>query len=328
MQISNTYQRLDYIDIARGIGIILVVLSHSACPDLMYWANGFFMPLFYVLTGYTDKTNKVNRIVVEKKIKRLILPYLIFNIILLLVYNHHKTIDLVGVLYSRYGVFRGFEDNIYLLESGNRPLWFLTSLFTAYVLYYILICANKKRIKFLIFSYLLMAFSFRYLPILLPWSLDIAPAGALYIYLGRILREKGVVEKLTLKFLVSFIFIYAIAHFLNGPENMSAGGYGRSLVLSLICGSLGSIITLVLAKLQQSFNRVWGGVRYIGKHTLTIFCLHLPIIDKVLVCLTKMKVSNEIIISFVQLALALIIGLVLSILFKRFMPFVVGEKLY
>lgn len=243
----------------------------------------------------------------------------------MLIYSHHKIIDIIGVMYSRYGVYRGFEDNIYLLESGNRPLWFLTSLFTAYVFYYILICTNKNRINIMILSYLLMAFFFRYLPILLPWSLDIAPVGALYIYLGRIIKEKGIIEKMTFKIYASLIFIYAITHFLNGAENMSAGGYGRSFLLSLICGSLGSIIILHFAKLSQRYNHVWG-VRYIGQHTLTIFCLHLPVIDYVLFYLTEKKVSNEIIISFIQLAIAIVIGLVLSMFFKRFVPFVVGER--
>lgn len=48
--------RYDYIDIAKGIGIFLVVCSHSLCSDLMYFANGFFIPLFFVLSGYTSKT--------------------------------------------------------------------------------------------------------------------------------------------------------------------------------------------------------------------------------------------------------------------------------
>lgn len=47
-------QRLDYVDIAKGIGIVLVVISHSACPEMMFYATYFFVPIFFFCSGYTS----------------------------------------------------------------------------------------------------------------------------------------------------------------------------------------------------------------------------------------------------------------------------------
>ena len=65
-------KRLDWIDIAKGIGIILVVLGHTLVPQvretgfagfLWIFIYNFHMPLFFFLSGYLieteDATNRI-----------------------------------------------------------------------------------------------------------------------------------------------------------------------------------------------------------------------------------------------------------------------------
>ena len=82
--------RLVSIDIARGLGIILVVLGHTVRPGMLDipWCNFFFqliysfhMPLFFVLSGYTfaltyGKYLNKPALFAKKKIKSLLIPLL------------------------------------------------------------------------------------------------------------------------------------------------------------------------------------------------------------------------------------------------------------
>ena len=49
--------RLDFIDILKGIGILLVIFSHSGAEneENMVYVGGVFIPLFFVVSGYTYK---------------------------------------------------------------------------------------------------------------------------------------------------------------------------------------------------------------------------------------------------------------------------------
>ena len=44
-------ERLDYIDLAKGIGILLVVIGHGAFNN--FGINIFHMPLFFCISGLT-----------------------------------------------------------------------------------------------------------------------------------------------------------------------------------------------------------------------------------------------------------------------------------
>ena len=74
-----------WVDICRGIGIILVVIGHCHPPfeKLIY---GFHMPLFFILTGYLCKKRNSVDIwnSIRKDIKRYIVPYFILCLINLL----------------------------------------------------------------------------------------------------------------------------------------------------------------------------------------------------------------------------------------------------
>lgn len=57
------FVRLDWVDIAKGIGIVLVTLGHTNARHLFgdyvgWWINAFHMPLFFVMAGLCFDPNR------------------------------------------------------------------------------------------------------------------------------------------------------------------------------------------------------------------------------------------------------------------------------
>ena len=70
-------KRLDWIDIAKGIGIILVVLGHTLVPQVRETGFVGFLWMYLFEKGLFHYTNKGKFIL--GKLQYLMLPYLIFS---------------------------------------------------------------------------------------------------------------------------------------------------------------------------------------------------------------------------------------------------------
>ena len=62
-----------YLDVARGIGLLLVIISHS-CGLSPYLIN-YYIPLFFVVSGYLYKPGRSYGENMAHKAKRLLVPY-------------------------------------------------------------------------------------------------------------------------------------------------------------------------------------------------------------------------------------------------------------
>ena len=53
-------KRIDFIDVAKAIGIVLVMMSHSVgfLFNAGYYFTALFMSLFFFLSGYTYSDNR------------------------------------------------------------------------------------------------------------------------------------------------------------------------------------------------------------------------------------------------------------------------------
>lgn len=77
-------QRFDYLDVAKGIGILLVVWAHIL---LVGWSHrliyAFHMPLFFLISGilYNKDKYKTFAEFFRVRFKRLIVPYLIYSVV-------------------------------------------------------------------------------------------------------------------------------------------------------------------------------------------------------------------------------------------------------
>ena len=298
--------RLQWIDAAKGIGIILVILIHSeiwnCCKstesplfsDLARFigiAAIPIMPLFYILSGYTFKEQPS---VMKQRLKRLISPYALWGCIALsiLTITSGKNADLsdfllhsAGLIYSRFS-FLPPENGatITLFPNGAEPLWFLTSLVSSYACFLVLIRFPQFR-NLIIISYIITTALLTFLPILLPWSIDTAPAGALFLYAGYMMKKLNIFQLRKLWLLLSALLllpVYQILISYNGEINMSIRLFGKHTFLSpclfLFIGITGSYlycllcIFLVKCKLAHALT-------YIGRISLTILCSHMLVLS-------------------------------------------------
>lgn len=74
--------RLKYIDITKGIAILLVLLGHLLEPDsyLKTIIYVIHMPLFFIASGMTIKSQNI-KLCISKRFKRIYVPYIIWALI-------------------------------------------------------------------------------------------------------------------------------------------------------------------------------------------------------------------------------------------------------
>lgn len=120
-------KRISYIDMAKGIGILLVVFGHLgfASESLLTWIMSFHMPLFFILSGmllsHTNATRHSMSAFLKKKAKTILVPYFTFSII---------SIIFSGILDSTtFGSYLPTALTQTISFYGISVLWFLPALF-------------------------------------------------------------------------------------------------------------------------------------------------------------------------------------------------------
>ena len=319
-------EHLNFIDIAKGIGIILVLLSHSVLPESMFFSNLFFIPLFFVLSGYTFTTLSL-----KKKVCRLLKPYFFFNflIVVMMYVSNMRDISLnqlLGVLYSRYAIvpLNIASDNQILMNLGNSPTWFLTSMFTAFLALSITLKIQDKHRWVILVVYIAATYFMDRLPVLLPWSFDIAFLMSLFIRFGMYIK-RGDFISLNWYYVVLMTLIYAFLAYSNGYCNISVRDFGNSIVFYLLGGMVGSYLVMRLSLiLDKTCLRNFFVV--IGKNSMVIFCIQLPLLfvaQKIFLPIT-MLLPDPIkmpMLSVFQVIFALVVGCGISRVLNRYLPF-------
>jgi len=289
---------MGFVDVAKGVGIISVVLFHSGFyPGVVSFLSAFKMQMFFVISGYLHKPGAGSLVRLRKRSRTILLPYLLFNLFLLLAraildlsasrFSWRSLLDIsLGAAYSRYYLYPvGTASNPCLLDNFNSPMWFLTALMSSSAIFFPLVAWIGDRPRRLLASsagLVLAGIAASRLPILLPWSLDTAPLGALFMLLG---TELSKIRYFSKRWTIPHAFgmLAAAAGFLlcswyNSDVSMYGREYGNHGILSVLAfiaiGVFGSLLYIWAAQLLVHL-RANSLLAFFGKRTVFILCLHL-----------------------------------------------------
>lgn len=155
MDITNNKNRIISLDIAKAICIILVVVGHYVPDDSPEWYKlihdviyTFHMPLFMFASGYVYIATKKNigyGDFLVKKIKRLMIPYLITSVIVISI----KMLTQGNMSVDNPVTWISYLRMFYLPEAGAF-LWFIWALWWMFVLLPIFKTQKSRTILFLI----------------------------------------------------------------------------------------------------------------------------------------------------------------------------------
>lgn len=126
---KKTYERLSFIDTARGLAIIMVIIGHYLEEGrLVQFIYSYHMPLFFFITGLTFVEDSIHENIwsfTERRIKRIYIPY----VLAVFAFGKYSIKNSIWMLYGSRDAI-GFSDSY-------GPLWFLPCLLMATVSFFI-----------------------------------------------------------------------------------------------------------------------------------------------------------------------------------------------
>lgn len=273
-------QRIEWIDVAKGIGVIAVVFAHASTKYTYLWntATLFHIPLFYIIAGYLYKNENSKRYI-QKKIKSLWVPYVVFS---LGVYIFQI---LCGFISLNSSLLKLVVKTLLLINTPSilGAAWFISTLFYAelgYLLFRKVIDWINTRVKVHLFVELLISSVLVTVGMNtnIKYNISRIIVAIGYISIGSIIRRDTNVlpalkktyiwpTKALLLFSTIIFMILPIGRYSSYVSNT----YTNFLV-SILGAVLGAVYVIVISQFLCK-HRWHGFIQNIGKNTIGIVLL-------------------------------------------------------
>lgn len=325
-------KRIEWVDTARGIGILFVMFGHCYLNTIFtFWFYSFHIALFFFLSGYIFSINTKYIDFFTKKIKTLLVPYVFLALVTIfcnaiLALTHSNSYDILIIL------------KLYIVQCRYTPLWFIPCLFIAEQLMY-LMCYIKQKMRseqfFIIVSAICMFVFFLYkcfITIDLPWNADLSMLACSFICIGKYFQEKNVINKIKVNScILSFMFIViiilsAINNYYFGKVDWYSNHFANPIifVLTAILG----IFTIIYFSLNVNIPIL----KFLGRNSLIFFGLHRIVIDLTFVLYTKLGFIIEsgnyisILFALFSVIISIIVLYPFNFIVVKYFPWCLGRK--
>lgn len=291
-------KRIGYIDIAKGIGITLVVMGHNDFSLISPFAHkliySFHMPMFFFMSGMFFKPVVSFWTFTRRRFDRVLRPFLF---ILLLIYFMSISFSKVSILVATRRLFKAMYGNGHYLDWVQ--LWFLPHLFVVSLFAYVFIHSIRRtrlsslRWVILVAVYIagvlgislfwpfeISFFGKEFTVFGLPYSLDIMFASGFFFILGYELKKhlRDSFFDNILPLLLSGITLFGLVWYFPSTIDFNSRQFD-SLFLNTAEAILGIIFILAVSKQLEKVGWLSSLFRYIGQASLIILVFQVPIQD-------------------------------------------------
>jgi len=332
--LQQVKRRIDWVDLAKGFCIILVVFHHVAKvigANYLFdvQVGAFRMPLYFILSGLFFKQYEGFVGFLKRKTNKLLIPFLFFFIttavipyLALIIHEEHPHYFFTfKFLYLKHEVM------------FNEPIWFLLGLFVVNILFYGVqwlagvISAKYKTwlvVAFCViigFAGLALGVGHVSLPLFLDTAMSALPLFAFGWWLFRH-TDFMTVPAQPIRDIVVVALCLLVLWFLAVPVKWYCNGFSReSIGVVYLCGIAGTMMVLTVSK----WIRRLPVVSYCGRYSIMVLCIHYPVATIVMTFLDKF-ISDEVVMIAVVFVITMAVSYALIPFMLRFMPHVTAQK--
>lgn len=259
-------ERKKGFDVARGIGIFLIVWSHTMSDGepLRSFLFSFHVPLFFLISGYFFEGGR-------EKCTRwlywigLYIMLSILDVVVLLFFNPallNKNVVINGVL--------GMDSQLIF----NSPKWFLLCLIEMQILMELIV---KLKVEFQIVIVILSLLFGESVQSHWILGLNLIFVTLPFFYLGYLLKKKNMYEKvkkhkssmLGVVSVTAMLLVAFVGSQFNGMVSVQKMQYGNYIVF-LTCALCGSVAVVLIGIFLEKIELL----SLLGQNTMPIFLLH------------------------------------------------------
>ena len=329
-------KRIDYIDLAKGVCILLVVLSHIMTYYKVSFPYDsalkcFRMPLYFFLSGVFFKQYEGFWGFLKRKINKLVIPFAFFYLMLGILLPM-CLYEWCGVKMLSYHANYGLVDHLLQVVNDekfpNAAIWFLVCLFEVNVLFYVIHLVSRNS-KVLLMSVsvavgavgMVMSAKGINLPMFIDTTLTAMPFFALGYLLSRgsdVLSYGWRYERYEWPIvLVCAAVVFVLAYPMDYRANVFANCY-FSAHISGIAGTLGVIFIAKKLRRQRILS-------YWGRYSIMILCTHQVVYQLIHIVIKQFALSGWGALA-INLSMTMTLYVLLIPLMRRWLPYVTAQK--
>lgn len=307
-------ERKHWVDIAKGIGMCFIVLSHTGNGSLIdSFYSPFFLTIFFFLSGFFFKDNISLWDEIKYLFTRLFLPMIILG-----------TINTVSAyIIDGDDILIRTKDLILQTSSINNDMWFIACLISCHLLYWVVIRINGgcKINSFLtaIFISIIANYLLTVHIIVLPFRILRAASYLLYFAAGALYcqRENELQEKLTKRHFPAIIFLIYMFVFVQYGKNEVYGSFG-----DIIISFLGIIILIWISHKTVESKLL----EFVGRNTLIYYAFQSKVIR--ILGMIFVKINLPINLFWARMLITVLsVGVLIipAVIIQKWFPFLIGK---
>lgn len=273
-------KRNNTFDIAKGIGMLCVIAGHMDIGVVNTVVFSFHMPLFFIISGFFTKKED-QKLLVQKKAKRLIIPYIftcflviLFSVLINLIErNYHQVLpDVVQWLVA--SIWGSGSRSWFIIQFPQiGAIWFLLALFWAFIIFNTIIDTEYEGLISLSLFLIAIIIS-RF--IWLPWSVLAGLSAVLFLHLGHFLKKSRYLDGFVPVEFITCILVWCTCVIVNHGYYMEMVKCNYPCIpADILSGLSGSCLVIFFSMLFDKIGGVRNILSWYGRNSLIAMCFHL-----------------------------------------------------
>lgn len=282
---TEKQERYQYIDIARGIAMLCIIIGHLGNGTINRIVFTFHVPIFFLITGFFMSEERPPS--VKRKFRTLIVPYFC-TCLLIIAIGALKGYMTGGAAEAwracsewtyaaLYGAGDSYTEPFYIKAIG--AIWFLWATFWGSIFMKL---AFKLRHEFRLL-FIVILFLFGYYSRALFWfplSFQAGCCATLFMYAGYLCRKAKTVVEAVPNEVKNASALFALIVWLCFMRDFQSFwlvhcdiGRGVTDLFGSLCGCY--IVLAVSRLIEKHIAGLRDGLAFIGKYSIFVLCVHI-----------------------------------------------------